>query len=368
MHGLTFFLVVNKKRTGKRNGIVLRQSEYAVQPDFENPVSVMGWRTQPNRRQNGVWIKRLEGFVRLEKLAVVTEWFPSGFPTPGLANPLMSLINAIIMRNASTLTTIDMGCLQFDHKPEHAVLVYGKLQNLICEKLTPAVAAACPRLVRLRASRPVSAEVMQNLPLETMQYLDAHTQDPQEIGTFVAAVSRMTHLKELNLAAMTCDTSVINPKPSFIKLFSNMNLLEKIDISFLSDVQGPVDAAVDRLVRNNPRLTHIRFTDADDVTGASLVSLSCLTGVRRLFLWHFGTHMLTVDDVLTLLRGGSREVLHSLEVYMRSRPDMGRIEAEAKVMEQEMGCTFSVLVDTDRTLCWVSIKRGRKRNSTARKR
>ena len=50
------------------------------------------------------------------------------------------------------------------------------------------------------------------------------------------------------------------------------------------------------------------------------------------------------DDILTLLRGGSRQVLQSVKAHVRSRPDKGRIEAEVKIMEQEMGCTFSVFV------------------------
>ena len=68
---------------------------------------------------------------------------------------------------------VHMKCisLPFDHKSQHPVLVYGKLQDLSCGKLTPAAAAACPRLVRLNVRDPISAEVMQNLPHETMQYL-----------------------------------------------------------------------------------------------------------------------------------------------------------------------------------------------------
>ena len=95
---LTFFVVRNNKRTGKRNSIVLRQSEYLIQPvrpDDETPVSLMGcWRTQPNRRNANEWIKRLEGIGRLEKLVVVFDWFPCG-PDPGLADPLKSLVNAV---------------------------------------------------------------------------------------------------------------------------------------------------------------------------------------------------------------------------------------------------------------------------------
>ena len=136
---------------------------------------------------------------------------------PDLANPLKSLINAVIMRNASTLIMIDMECnsLPFDHKSKHPVLVYGKLQDLDCEYLTPAAAAACPRLVRLSFSLPVSADVMQNLHHGTTQCLDVtpDTTGTGEVEKFVTAISRMTQLKELNWEHMDCDTSLINPDP-----------------------------------------------------------------------------------------------------------------------------------------------------------
>ena len=367
---LTFIIVDNNKRTGKRNGIVLRQSEHPLRHDDQTPLSLRGcWRTRPNGRNIGVWIKRLQGMVRLEKLVVVFE-FRSRYK---LADPLKSLIDAVIMRNASTLTTIDCNLLLFDpkqkatHDHDHPVLVFGKLQNLICERLTPAAAAACPRLVRLKISRAVQAEVMQSLPQETIQYLDAdpHTWEPQDVEAFVTAVSRMTQLRELNLGSMGCNPSLINPDPLFIKIFNNMKRLEKINFWFPIETDGTVDGAIERLVRNNPRLTHVKFIDAN-VTAASLVSLSRLTGVEHLSLWHFHTKIpeFTTDDVLMLLRGGSRQVLQYVRVEMRSRPDQERIEAEARVMEQEMGSAFSVIVDSENALSSVIIKRRRDGDET----
>ena len=116
---------------------------------------------------------------------------------------------------------------------------------------------------------------MQNLPHETMQHLqvECDTRTSQGMEMFVTAVSRMTRLKDLNLENIRCAPPLINPNPLFIKLFSNMKHLEKIEIRFPSDMRGTVDSAIDRLVDNNPRLTHISFYNAH-VTGASLVSLS----------------------------------------------------------------------------------------------
>ena len=363
LKALKFYVVDTNKRTGKRDGIVLRQSKNALRSDDQTPLSLRGcWRTRPNGRNIGFWIKRLERMVRLKKLSVVFALVELPLRFFKFSHPLKSLLNAVIMRNASTLTTIDCHLLPFDpeHKSthEHAVLVYGKLQNLICDMLTPAAAAACPRLVRLEVSRPVTAEALQNLPHETMQHLraDPDAQEPQEIETFIATVSRMTQLKELKLAEMRCDTSLINPDLLFIELFSNLKQLEKIDIWFPSKMSGTVDRAIDRLVRSNPRLTHIRFTDAS-ATAASLVSLSRLTALQRLTLWLIGTNKPepTTDDILTLLRGGSRQVLQYVRVDMRSRPDQERIEAEVKIMEREMGCIFSVTSDAWRSC--VVIKR-----------
>ena len=144
-----------------------------------------------------------------------------------------------------------------------------------------------------------------------------------------------------------------------------MKQLEEIDICFPPKMDGTVDAAIDRLVCNNPCLTHISLTDAR-VTGASLVSLSRLTGVRRLSFGLFSTSQseFTTDDILTLLRGGSRQVLQLLEVhlkgYIRSRQDKRRIKAETKVMEQEMGCKFYVIVAEIRNVTGVYIRRERR--------
>ena len=73
------------------------------------------------------------GLFDSKELVVVSDWVSSDVQ---IVDKLKSLIDAVIIRNASTLTTIDMKCnsLPFDHKPKLPVLVYGKLQNLICSK------------------------------------------------------------------------------------------------------------------------------------------------------------------------------------------------------------------------------------------
>ena len=172
------------------------------------------WRTQPDHNNRDVWLKRLEGFVQLEKVVVVCDGFPSG-QIQDLATQLKSLVNAVIVRNASTLTTIDCVLLPFDPKPEpthdhnHPILVYVKPQDLSCNALSPAAATACPQLVRLKAG-PLSAVVMQNLPHATMQYLHVkcNTRRLLEVVAFMAAVSRMTHLKELKVAYLRDETGL----------------------------------------------------------------------------------------------------------------------------------------------------------------
>ena len=366
---LKFYVVENNMQTGIRDGIVLRQSEHPVRPDDETPVSLMCcWRTQPNERNADVWTKRLEGMVRLEKLVVFPEWIFSDFQ---ILDDRKWLVDAVIMRNALTLTTINMRCssLPLDHKLEHPVLVYGKLRKLVCRKLTPAAAVACPRLVRLRTGLPLSAEVIQNLPHETMQYLqvECKTQTPQGMETFGAAVSRLTQLKDLTLDCRGMSrTSTVNPDLLLTKVFSNLKQLEKIEIQFPYTMDGTVDLAIDRLVRNNPRLTHIHLKDAY-VTGASLVSLSRLTSLQRLSFWFFGTDNIpefTADDILMLLRGGSRKVLREVRMDMRSRLDRGLIEAEVKIMGQEMGCTFSISVTSVSNVS-LAIERWRNRREAA---
>ena len=176
-------------------------------------------------------------------------------------------------------------------------------------------------------------------PITTMQYLIVRfaQRTLEEIEAFVAAVSQMTQLKELELEFLMFDFPIVDPEHLLTNLFSSMKHREELKICFPYKMDGTVDGAIDRLVRNNPRLAHIDISNA--IVTASLVSFSSLTGLQSLVLWRDRTNMpeFTTDNILTLLRGGSRQVLRSVSLCPRSRPDKGRIEAEVKIMGQEMG-------------------------------
>ena len=204
------------------------------------------------------------------------------------------------------------------------------------------------RLVKLRTS--ISVITLQKLPAETLtclhiDYLIWLTGSHEEIGQLFAALSRFTRLKSLILA-VGCKTfpgqwTELHDRP-FSNLFTNMIELEEVEITFPLDNAVDMDAVIETLVHNCPSVSSITMNYAR-TTNVILHSLSRLTRLHHLvFRSYMGQSKITTEGILSLLRGGSRNVLRDLELHTSVPPDLGQIRAEGQLMRQETGRSLSV--------------------------
>ena len=293
------------------------------------------------------WIKRLKQLVRLKEIFVFVCFSPN----------LLAAADDVVHRNAATLTLLHMGSepLPFDHN--HALL-FSNLRDLECfSLLDPDEAAACPRLVKLLTR--TSVRVLQKLPAETMTHLhillELENGSHEEIEQLVAALSRLTQLKSLIIMS----TFVMNGQEielhdrSFSRLFTNMKELEEVDIAFPEHSIVNVDAAIETLVHSRfETLVHncqsMRSITMHNVrmTDAGLYSLSGLRGLQCLSIGNVHSQNdITTEGILSLLRGGSRNVLRDLELRISVMTDLDQIRAEGQLMQHESGLLFSVVSD-----------------------
>ena len=288
------------------------------------------------------WIKRLEQLVRLKKIFITDGYFGTKLPEVG---------PDVVLRNAATLTLLHMRSEWLPFDPKRPV-VFSNLRDLKCSGIDPDQAAACPRLVKLR-TRTCAVEVLQKLPAETITSLHItdlclYNRSPEEMEQLVAAFSRLTRLKSLILedglrdfpARLWSDLH----DAALSKLFTNMKGLEEVDITFPEHRRVNVDAMIEMLAHNCPSMRSIRMSYAR-MTDAGLRSLSRLTGLQHLDIrnWRWQS-LITTEGILSLLRGGSRNVLRDLELKVSVSPDLDPIRAEGQLIQQETGQSLSVEV------------------------
>ena len=105
------------------------------------------------------------------------------------------------------------------------------------------------------------------------------------------------------------------------------------------------------LVLQNPNLSHIRFHGIN-FTAAAFASLAQLQHLSHITLELFSmlkevsTHQaqMMTDNVLTLLRGSSRNVIRELTVW-NTDVDVDQVTREVELMAQERKTTFEELDD-----------------------
>ena len=285
------------------------------------------------------WIERLNQLGRLREIRFVDDDFAFG-------TAARAVVNDIVLRNANTLTLMrgELLPLQASHR-----VVFSNLRDLEFNSLLdPDQAAACPRLVKLRAW--TSVKVLQKLPAETMTSLhiddlELESRSHQEIENLVSALSRLTRLKSIVLARglrYSMGQWSEQHDEAYSKLFTNMKDLEEVDIKFPRNHALNVDVAMETLAENSPSVRSITMHNAR-MTDTGLRSLSRLTGLQLLDIGCPGRHSdITTEGILSLLRGGSRKVLRDLKLHILVLPDFGQIRSEGQLMQQKTGRSLSV--------------------------
>ena len=325
-----------------KNRILLNKA--AVLIDRQARRRPMIWRRTKTETNAATWIERLKQIVRLKAFHFVMEGF-------AYSEDLMPVVDDVVRVNASSLTLLHLSSMPLPIHPNHP-LVFPNLQDLECSlDVDPDQVIACPRLVKLRAC--ITVQGLQKVPAETLTslYIDdlvLETGSPEEIEQLVAAFSRFTRLKSLILVEGLRyfydggNWTELHDQ-ALSMLFKNMNELEEVDITLPEDRVANVDAVIETLVSNNPSVGSIRMVNGE-MTDASLHSISRLTGLQNFKHGKFELQNgITTDGILTLLRGGSRNILHDLElkVTVLVRPDENQIRAEGELLQQVTGSRFS---------------------------
>ena len=239
------------------------------------------------------WIKRLKQLVRLKRMLVTGDYY--------FWSMLRPVVSDVVFRNAATLMLLHVGWARLPFDPKHPV-VFRNLRDLECSLRDPDQAAACPRLEKLRTS------------------LTRHSclQLYQETELLDRAICR---------------------------LLTNRKELKEVDFAFPVLSVLDVDAVMETLAHNCLSMRSIRMDDAR-MTDAGLRSLARLTELQRLKIRSSSTHSdITTEGLLSLLRGGSRNVLQDLKLFVSAKPDLDRIRSEGQLMQQETGRSLSVSRD-----------------------
>ena len=221
--------------------------------------------------------------------------------------------------------------------------------------MDPDQAAACPRLVKLRISTNM-VEVLQKLPADTLTSLHINdlrfeNESHEELEQLVAALSRLTRLWSLFLGCGLQDFIPVHQwtdlhDHALCNLFTNMKKLEVVGITFSQFHAANVDSVIETLGQNCPSVSWIRMMDAR-MTDAGLRSLSRLKELQNLEIRSFKwLSVITTEGIMSLLRGGSRNVMRDLKLKTSVLPDFFQIRAEVKLMREETGRRLKVEAGT----------------------
>ena len=228
-------------------------------------------------------------------------------------------INPVIVKNAASLQVLYTNFnLPSDGKP----VVYQRLRKLRCRFLSQWT--ECP-VLDLAICSYCEPEALIHLPIQTMRRFvsrrilddepDDESDDETRLNVFpndsylqpnpqtvVQAAKRLIHLTHLVLSFadndVHCD-DILTLLDDFTSLF----YLE-LDL-FINNFN--FDQKVDQLVRQNPRLHHLRL-NCLTISDTALTSIVRLPDLRHLEL-HGNNTRLTADGVLTLLRSRLRPLL-----------------------------------------------------------
>ena len=112
-----------------------------------------------------------------------------------------------------------------------------------------------------------------------------------------------------------------------------------------------------RLVQNCPSVRSITIHNSG-MSDAGLLSLSRTTGLQQLEIvieCDSSQEETTTEGILSLLRGGSRNVLRDLELSLAVSPDLEKIQAEADLIQQETGRAFLVWYQDEKFVFYMKV-------------
>ena len=255
-------------------------------------------------------------------------------------NGFISLVmDPIILKNASTLNEAVVVKL-----PVGNGVVYPQLTILDCMVWRRKVVAVCPRLEDLSVYLH-EVVTLRLLSTERMKRLSLMFHSEFIVGgafALVAGLQKFQNLTKLDIIAES-DPEIHDwewPSSShpLLKLFSSYTKLEYLHFDSEVPIWTTLDSYVDVLVSKNPRLQYVSiWVDGTTMTDASLLALSRLTDLHRLYLHPTLTGDFTTSGILSLLKGQSRSKLCEVCIDHTHPIDMPVITAELISVSEETG-------------------------------
>lgn len=246
-------------------------------------------------------------------------------------------IAPVVMRNASTLTTLVIGA----DLPHDGQVLYGNLEELECNSLSEGAASACPILRKLKIWGQDTGSMFLHLPPQTMSEFEANNlnwTDDQNVRDFESGISALCNLEKLHIHE--CYGNVTGD--SLQRMLAHGMQLTHFQIDYANDKE--VDAAVANLVEHNPQLEIVILTNAA-LTDETLISFSRLRNLVELHVETSGTGVFSVDAVITLLTGGPRLTLQTLWIKNSEVTNWDAIELELGLIGEERGREMHVQTD-----------------------
>ena len=262
-----------------------------------------------------------------------------------------SYMRDFIAANAMSLEFLSVDFIELEFSPE---VVFQALTELHSSHgIGGVMANAFPAIKSLDVNEGTSVALLKSLPAAQMLSLsvrlvfpivgiyDDEEEEEDKLEEWVAAIARMVNLKELNIIA-ECEYMQEIPDVSYALsfIFDRMHQLEKVSIYFSDDRNrgGNADTIMSSLVQQNANLSHIQFSGLI-ITAAAHESMAQLHHLSHITLDMDRASEMTIDGVVTLLRGSSREVIREFKVSS-TVGEVDRVTREIELMAQERGGSF----------------------------
>ena len=292
----------------------------------------------------------------------------SGFPDH-------ELIRGFILANSSNLEflLVDYFELRFNR-----AVVFKNMTELECGSMDKVMVKSLPAIRRLTLQAETTVAVLDRLPAAQMLSLDLRfdfdsathevendggADENEGLDEFATVIARMSSLKELSIYDIRrrSPTKTQDPGQALSIMFNKLHHLEKVSIvtnyaNFIHSGSNR-DSIMLSLGQQNPNLRDVCFRGID-FTPAAFASLAQLRHVSHISLELFFMRtnvstreiQLMTDNVLTLLKGSSRNVIRCLEIA-KSDVDVDQVAREVELMSQERGTTFAKFGEF-----WISFK------------
>ena len=247
----------------------------------------------------------------------------------------MRFDRAVVFQN---LTAMDIGDMD-----EDGVRSLPAIRRLaLLEETTPAV------LRRLPAAQMLSLNVSFELgPVVDHDEEDGGEDEKPEMNEFASVISRMTNLKELSIRDLESNAPNAwkDPTQALRSMFEKLHQLEEISIHFMP-CGFNLDSVMISLVQQNPNLRKVSL-NFFDLTSAAFASLARLQHLSHINLplgqlpFDVSTRpvQMMTDNVLTLLRGSSQNVICELRVW-KTDVNLAQVTREIELMAEDRGTTF----------------------------